>query len=162
ISPAGAREGRRTVGDRHAGGSMRLKRLVLGLVAVATIAVVGWGAIHYSGRTPEIVQTPKPTEPEWFEEVSERAGITFVHFDPATPLHLIPETIGSGVAWIDYDGDGWPDLFCVQAGPLPPAAANPTLTHKLYRNNRDGTFTDVTGAVGLNVNGCGFGCAVGD
>ena len=97
-----------------------------------------------------------------FEDVAERAGITFRHFDPATPQHLIPETMGSGVAWIDYDADGWPDLFCVQAGPLPPATiANPP-THRVYRNNRDGTFTDVTETVGLNVSRFGTGAAVGD
>ena len=96
-----------------------------------------------------------------FEDVAARAGVTFRHFDPATPRHLIAETMGCGVAWIDYDADGWPDLFCVQAGPLPPAA-DPTQTHKLYRNNRDGTFADVTDAVGLNQAGFGVGCAVGD
>src|SRR4029077_17254166 len=62
---------------------------------------------------------------------------------------------------IDYDGDGWPDLFCVQDGPLPPAT-NPAQTHKLFRNNRNGGFTDVTAAVGLNRSGFGVGCAVGD
>ncbi len=97
-----------------------------------------------------------------FEDVAARAGVAFRHFDPATPEHLIAETMGCGVAWIDYDADGWPDLFCVQAGPLPPAAPDPTKTHKLYRNNRDGTFSDVTDAVGLNVAIFGTGCAVGD
>jgi hypothetical protein len=87
--------------------------------------------------------------------------VSFRHFDPATPLHLIPETMGSGLAWIDYDADGWPDLFCVQAGPLPPAT-DATKTHNLYRNNRDGSFADVTDAAGLNKSGFGVGCAVGD
>jgi hypothetical protein len=73
----------------------------------------------------------------------------------------MPETMGSGVGWIDYDADGWPDLFCVQDGPLPPAR-DPALTHRLYRNNRDGTFLDVTAATGLDRSGFGMGCAVGD
>ena len=54
----------------------------------------------------------------WFVEVTQSAGLDFRHFDPATATHYIHETMGSGVAWIDYDNDGWPDLFCVQAGPV--------------------------------------------
>jgi hypothetical protein len=89
--------------------------------------------------------------------------VTFTHFDSATPQHHIPEVMGSGVGWVDYDADGWPDLFCVQDGPLRPAdAKGPPPTHALYRNNRDGTFADVTAAVGLALAGYGQGCAVGD
>ena len=91
------------------------------------------------------------------------SGIDFEHFDSKTSMDYVPEMMGSGVAWIDYDNDGWPDLFCVQAGPLLPAAdraARPT--SKLYRNNGDGTFTDVTEQAGLARAGFGMGCAVGD
>jgi enediyne biosynthesis protein E4 len=105
---------------------------------------------------------PTPGKP-WFVDVTKSAGIDFVHYDSATPMHYIPEVMGSGVAWIDYDGDGWPDLFCVQVGPLrPDGTGKPLPTHKLYRNNRDGTFTDVTAQVGLDKSGYGMGCAVGD
>jgi hypothetical protein len=97
----------------------------------------------------------------WFVDVAETAQVRFVHFDPATPRHYIQETMGSGVAWIDYDGDGWLDLFCVQAGPLGPDEG-PQPTNKLYRNNRDGTFTDVTEPAGLGRGGFGMGAAVGD
>jgi hypothetical protein len=76
-------------------------------------------------------------------------------------LHLISETMGSGLAWIDYDGDGWPDLFCVQDGPLPPAK-DPTKTHKLYRNNGDGTFSDVTEEAGLSCSGWSTGACFVD
>jgi hypothetical protein len=78
--------------------------------------------------------------------------------------------MGSGLAWIDYNNDGWPDLFCVQDGPVRPTAqgadaprsGGPPPTNKLYRNNGDGTFTDITGQVGLARAGFGMGCAVGD
>lgn len=131
------------------------------LIAVAILAA-GWLVVWLF--THDRSAAPPPVSPGavWFEDVSAASGLQFRHFDPATPQHLIPETMGSGLAWIDYDADGWPDLFCVQDGPLPPAPADPTQTHKLYRNNRDGTFTDVTDRVGLNVAGFGTGVAVGD
>jgi hypothetical protein len=94
-------------------------------------------------------------------DVAEAGGITFRHFDPATPMHYIQETLGSGLGWIDYNNDGWPDLFCVQDGPIRPEPG-PAPTCKLYRNNGDGTFTDVTEEVGLARSGFGQGCAVGD
>jgi hypothetical protein len=106
------------------------------------------------------LSTPTPGVP-WFENVAEAGGITFRHFDPATPMHYIHETLGSGLAWIDYDNDGWLDLFVVQDGPVRPESG-PQLTNKLYRNNGDGTFTDVSEAVGLARSGFGMGCAVGD
>lgn len=110
--------------------------------------------------TPELVPTPGVP---WFTDVTAAARIDFTHFDCSTPMHYIAETMGSGVAWIDYDHDGWPDLFCVQGGPLRPTGfSGPLPTHKLYRNNGDGTFTDVTEQVGLNKSGFGMGCAVGD
>ncbi|MFO0841499.1 MAG: CRTAC1 family protein [Gemmataceae bacterium] len=112
------------------------------------------------GEGETTAPAPRPGVP-WFVDVVNGSGVGFVHFDPATPMHYIQETMGSGVAWIDYDGDGWPDLFCVQAGPVRPGDG-PRPTSKLYRNNRDGTFTDVTEAAGLTRGGFGMGAAVGD
>jgi hypothetical protein len=95
--------------------------------------------------------------------VSQAAGIDFLHFDSATPTHYIQETMGSGLAWLDYDGDGLVDLFLVQDGPVRPDAQAAQPTCRLYRNNGDGTFRDVTQAVGLAGRaGYGMGCAVGD
>jgi hypothetical protein len=101
-----------------------------------------------------------PRDGDWFADVTAAAGIDFVHFDPATDSYYIQETIGSGLGWIDHNADGWPDLFCVQDGPVRPGGPAPT--NKLYRNNRDGTFTDVTEKAGLARSGYGQGCAVGD
>ena len=92
----------------------------------------------------------------------QAAGIDFRHYDATTPVDYIQERMGSGLAWIDYDGDGWPDLFCVQDGPVRPAAAALPPTSRLYRNNGDGTFADVTERAGLARAGFGMGCAVGD
>jgi hypothetical protein len=109
-------------------------------------------------ETPDLKPTPGLP---WFVDVTTSAGIDFRHFDATTPLHTMQETLGSGVAWIDYNNDGWPDLFCVQDGPVRPGSG-PQPTSKLYRNNGDGTFTDVTREVGLDRPGFGMGCAVGD
>src|SRR5947208_14805963 len=65
---------------------------------------------------------PTPGAP-WFVDVTRQAGIDFIHFDSATPQHYIQEVMGSGLAWIDYDADGRPDLFCVQDGPVRPEPA---------------------------------------
>jgi hypothetical protein len=79
-------------------------------------------------------------------------------------MHYVPEIMGSGVAWIDYDQDGYLDLFFVQAGNFP-ADSDAKITEptsRLYRNQGDGTFVDVTRQVGLLVPGFGQGVAVGD
>src|SRR5581483_7194552 len=135
-------------------------------VAAALLAAGGWLA---SGRLTPSGPSDRPADPlaptpgvPWFVDVAGAAGVSFRHFDSATPHHYIQETMGGGVAWIDYDGDGWPDLFCVQdgpvrSGPLAERADHSAPTHKLYCNNRDGTFTDVTEQVGLNKSGYGMG-----
>ena len=87
-------------------------------------------------------------------------GIDFRHFDPATPAESVQETLGSGLAWIDFNNDGWLDLFVVQDSSVRPSdVPGPGLTSKLYRNNGDGTFTDVTAETGLLHSGFGLGCA---
>jgi enediyne biosynthesis protein E4 len=98
-----------------------------------------------------------------FEDVTSKAGITFRHERAASPEKLYPETLGAGVAWLDFDQDGWLDAFFVNSGftPLfrPAVAPQPAL----YRNNRDGRFTDVTKASGIVTDGTFFmGVAVGD
>ena len=106
--------------------------------------------------------TAIPGQP-WFVDKTAASGINFKHHDPATPNQYIHETLGSGLGWIDFNNDGWLDLFVVQAGPAEPGVpVDPGLTNKLYRNNGDGTFTDVTAETGLTHSGFGLGCAVGD
>src|SRR5215470_7849160 len=123
-----------------AGGARMIRRiplrwLVLGAVAVVLLGGLAWvvvplRALPRPGPSPaEAPLAPTPGAP-WFADVTAAAGITFVHFDSATPRHYIQETMGSGLAWIDYDNDGWPDLFCVQAGPLRPGAG-PGPTNRL-------------------------------
>jgi enediyne biosynthesis protein E4 len=96
-----------------------------------------------------------------FRDVTQAAGLRFVHNNGAFGKKYLPETLGPGVAFIDYDGDGWPDIFLVNGRDWPGHAQKHT-TPKLYHNNHDGTFTDVTHKAGLDVEMYGLGVAVGD
>jgi tetratricopeptide (TPR) repeat protein len=100
-----------------------------------------------------------------FAEVSEQAGIRFEHF-PFQRTSQLPEDMGSGGAWGDYDGDGLPDLFLVNfAAPLGVSDAEmaaSSATDRLYRNRGDGTFEDVTQAAGVGAAHRGMGASFGD
>jgi hypothetical protein len=94
-------------------------------------------------------------------DVTRQAGLQFRHNNGAYGGKLLPETMGSGCAFLDYDGDGWQDILLVNGMDWPGHEQQRT-TLRLYRNNRDGTFTDVTRAAGLDVEMYGMGVAVGD
>jgi len=96
-----------------------------------------------------------------FRDVTQQAGIRFVHNNGAFGKKFLPETMGPGVAFIDHDNDGWPDIFLVN-GMDWPGHIQKHSTPKLYHNNHDGTFTDVTHKAGLDVELFGMGVAVGD
>jgi hypothetical protein len=93
--------------------------------------------------------------------VAGSAGLHFQHTSGAYGGKLLPETMGAGCAFIDYDADGWPDILLVN-GMDWPGHARRRSTPQLYRNNRNGTFTDVTRAAGLDVELYGMGAAIGD
>jgi hypothetical protein len=96
-----------------------------------------------------------------FEDVTQRAGIRFVHNDGGFGAKYLPECMGSGCAFLDYDRDGWQDILLVQSMDWPGHKKQRTVM-KLYRNNRNGTFTDVTRQAGLDIEMYGMGVAVGD
>src|SRR5258705_271478 len=96
-----------------------------------------------------------------FRDVTQQAGIRFVHNNGAFGKKFLPETMGPGVAFIDYDNDGWPDIFLVN-GMDWPGHVQKHSTPKLYHNNHDGTFSDVTHKAGLDVELFGMGVAVLD
>jgi enediyne biosynthesis protein E4 len=96
-----------------------------------------------------------------FVDVTEQAGIRFRHTHGGSGKKLMPETVGSGCAWLDYDGDGWQDLVLVNCAPLPGTpAGRPTAA--LYRNRGDGTFEDRTADSGLDVLLYGQGVTAAD
>jgi hypothetical protein len=91
------------------------------------------------------------------------AGLDFVLRNDATGRKFQVETLPGGLAVIDFDGDGWPDLFCTNGASLPTMNKSaPEYWNRLYRNNRDGTFSDVTAKAGLQGEGYSMGVAVGD
>jgi hypothetical protein len=104
---------------------------------------------------------PQPEEPDgpvWFEDVTEKVGLDFVH-DPGPVLgdYFMPEMVGSGAALFDFDGDGLIDIYLLQnAGPKSKS------TNRLYRQFPRGRFTDVSKGSGLDIAGFGMGVAIGD
>jgi enediyne biosynthesis protein E4 len=113
-----------------------------------------------SGNTAQPA-TQRPSGPVTFTDVTEQAGIHFTHNSGAFGSKYLPETMGSGVCIIDYDNDGWPDIFFVNSMDWPGHTRGKSYP-ALYHNNQDGTFTDVTHEAGLDVEMYGMGCAVGD
>ena len=96
-----------------------------------------------------------------FADITAQAGIQFQHNSGAYGGKLLPETLGSGCAFLDYDADGWQDILLIN-GMDWPGHKRQRSTLRLYKNNRNGTFTDVTKAAGLDVEMYGMGVAVGD
>jgi hypothetical protein len=96
-----------------------------------------------------------------FTDVTARAGIQFRHNSGAFGEKYLPETLGPGCAFLDYDNDGWQDILLINGTDWPGHVRQRT-TMRLYRNNRNGTFTDVTRAAGLDIEMYGLGVAVGD
>ncbi len=100
-----------------------------------------------------------------FPDVAGDLGIQFTYFDSAVAAQreiMLHETIGGGVAVLDYDADGWPDLFFTQCGQWPPDPAQTRHFDRLYRNLGDGSFRDVTVEAGLDEYGYSQGVAAGD
>jgi hypothetical protein len=98
-----------------------------------------------------------------FEEVTPSAsGIKWVHDNARSPARLLPESLGPGCAFFDYDNDGWMDIFLVNSGPSDFYKPATPVRNALYKNNRDGTFTDVTEKAGVAGGTFGMGVAVGD
>ncbi len=104
---------------------------------------------------------PPPTAN--FVDVAEKSGLTMQEiFGGIDTKKYIIETTGTGVAIFDYDNDGWPDIFLVNGTRLQGVSSNNAPSNRLYRNNHDGTFSDVTTKAGLTATGWGQGVCVGD
>src|SRR5277367_362318 len=111
----------------------------------------------YAQTTP---QTAK--EPVFIEVAPSASGIHWVHESAMSPSRFLPEALGPGCAFLDYDNDGWMDVFLVNSGPSDFWKPDKPVRNALYKNNRDGTFTDVTEKAGVAGAYFGMGVAVGD
>jgi hypothetical protein len=124
-------------------------------VLLLLLAVLACGCGESSPFAPSAASIA-PTRP-WFEDITARSGLEFVHDTGPTGRFRIPEQMGSGAAWFDFDNDGRLDIYLVQnAGPTS-ASKN-----KLFHQEADGRFKDVSAGSGLDVAGYGMGVAVGD
>jgi enediyne biosynthesis protein E4 len=125
-----------------------LLRMLMGIAAFGGFSRTGFGS-------------DVPIYP--FSQVAPSAsGISWVHTNGRSPEMYLPETTGAGCAFLDYDNDGWMDIYLVNSGACDFYNPKSPLRNALYRNNRDGTFTDVTEKAGVAGNAYGMGVAVGD
>jgi hypothetical protein len=139
---------------------MILSRLPKWSLTSLFLAAAGAGAWFALRDVPAARPADEP--PLRFEDATDQARITFRHTSGARGRKFLPETMGAGVAVIDFDGDGKPDLFFVNSRPWPGDPSPDRATPALFRNRGDGTFEDVTAACGLDVELYGMGVAVGD
>jgi hypothetical protein len=165
--------------DAHHPGENLIRRALLrSLLGFLLLGLIAGGLFLYTRRPAErspVLQEvtvplpqireepPSETPPELrFNDVTEQAGIDFVHVNGAYGERLMPETIGSGVAFLDYDRDGDPDLLLVNSRPWGERESGTPAYQALYSNQGDGRFIDVTAAAGLDFELYGMGVAVGD
>ena len=111
---------------------------------------------------PPLSRAAKGDNPIFEEILPASSGIHWVHDNAMSDLRYLPETLGPGVAFLDYDNDGWMDLYFVNYGPCDFWTPARPVRSALYKNNRDGTFTDVTDKAGVAANIFGMGVAAGD
>src|SRR5215467_998252 len=131
---------------------MTLRNLIQCALAFLIVASLGVMLIH--AREQEI--------PVRFTDIASASGITFKHENGASPQKYMPETMSGGSIILDYNNDGWPDIFLVNGGSFTDKQKAAGARHRLYRNNKDGTFTDVTAKSGIGVSGFGMGACSAD
>ena len=132
------------------------------LIAAAMLAKVGMPFAAHVGLLLAAAPVP-PFDPVVFEEVAAQRGLRFTTHSGRTPRKHQPETMVSGVALFDFDGDGWLDVYVVNGGDLPRAEkTRPEHWNRLFRNDGTGRFTDVTERAGVAGRGYDLGVATGD
>ena len=123
------------------------------------VLLVGVGVHKHA--FPAVAQTDKPV----FAEIpASKSGLTWAHDNARSADRYLPETCNGGGIFFDFDNDGWQDIFFVNSGPSDFFTPAQPLKHALYRNNHDGTFTDVAEKAGVasTAHGFGMGAAAGD
>src|SRR3954469_3351923 len=119
-------------------------------------------AIGMSAGKASAQSTSAQPELLFVEVPRSRSGIEWVHDNAMSDTRYLPETLGPGCAFLDFDNDGWMDIYLVNSGPSDFWKPAKSIRNALYKNNRDGTFTDVTEKAGVCGGTFGMGVAVGD
>jgi hypothetical protein len=128
------------------------------MLAVAILAIDS--PPQFKAQKPAVKATRQTVT---FEEIPATVSkISWSHNNAHSPDRQLPETVGAGCAFVDYNNDGWMDIYFVNSGPSDFFVPSTTLKNALYRNNRDGTFTDVTDTAGVAGGRFGMGVAAGD
>lgn len=159
--------------DARIGRAFRWSAAIWGILAVGIALMIWWmnrpGPQQPTRQTPLTApQAPAPAQvevpPVRFKDVTETSGISFSHFNGAYGDKLLPETMGGGVAFFDFDADGDQDLLFVNGNDWPwgPASVGTRHTSALYQNDGKGAFKDVTQGSGLDMSLFGMGAATGD
>ena len=134
----------------------RAARIAIGLI----VAALGVASLVAARQTPA-TKTPPAVLPA-FADVTDAAGLRFRHNSGAFGQKYLPETMGAGGAFLDVDRDGWQDVLLINSKNWPGRPAGRPSLHALYRNNRNGSFTDITARSGLDVSMYGMGAAAAD
>jgi hypothetical protein len=132
------------------GGAMR--RVFTRRAILVWVVLLAGGSVTNARQTGSVV----------FTDITEESGIRFTHVNGASAEKYLPETMGSGGLFFDYDNDGWIDILLVDGGSLADGDVAASASHRLYRNDRDGSFTDVTEASGIRTSGYGMGGCAAD
>jgi len=117
--------------------------------------LLGAAALTLRAQTPE-------AESLFIEIPASASGISWIHDNAMSDNRYLPETLGPGCAFFDYDNDGWMDIYLVNSGPCDVWKPPKPVRNALYKNNRDGTFSDVTEKAGVAGGTFGMGVAIGD
>jgi hypothetical protein len=134
-------------------GEFFMRSLTLGLGAGICLV---FGCLQ-GCRGPVTNVSPQPSDACWFEDITDQAGVHFLHEAGPTGSYFMPQVIGSGAALFDFDNDGRLDLYLIQNG-----GPNSSATNRLFHQGPDGRFTDVSKGSGLDIAGYGMGVAIGD
>src|SRR6476660_3678215 len=124
------------------------------------LCILACAVFIYADTKADTKQPATPDPSVRLTDVTSTAGVHFTHNSGRAGKKFLPETLGSGCAFFDADGDGWPDILLINSKDWAPRGRKSLSA--LYRNNHDGTFADITAGSGLDVEMYGMGVAIGD